>query len=100
MGFKTLLLAILAVWSTVNLDQAHAYCACTRILYSLCQKYDIADAVVHGTVLSRNVSGDDATYTVDTITLYKAQDNVTYSDEISFNTPASSDDCGVTLTIG
>ena len=50
--------------------------------------------------IPRDVTGDDATYTLDTITLYKAQDSVTYYDEISFNTPASSDDCGVTLTIG
>ena len=47
----------------------------------------------------RNVTGDDATYGFDTVTRYKEEANVTYFDEISFKTPASSDDCGVTLTI-
>ena len=46
-------LAALAVWSALNLDEASAFCICTLQYLSLCQKHDVADAVVHGTVLSR-----------------------------------------------
>ena len=64
--------------------------------------YVLSAATAYGSLLPkpRSVTANTATYTIDIITLYKAEDSVTYSDEISFNTPASTDDCGVTLTIG
>ena len=50
--------------------------------------------------MSRNVTGNDATYVLDTVTRYKEEVNTTYYDEISFKTPASTFNCGVNLRIG
>lgn len=47
------LLAVLALASALILDHARAVCICTRIYFSLCQRYDMSDVVIHATVSAR-----------------------------------------------
>lgn len=77
-------------------------CSCVSQERDLCDYIDTADVVLRAKALSRseqNDINDPITYTVLTTTLYKAEPNVRYAQEISFVTGGNSALCGVFLNI-
>eukprot|EP00904_Undaria_pinnatifida_P009038 jgi/Undpi1/5264/HiC_scaffold_2.g00545.m1 len=96
--------ALLLVGTTMRTVEA---CDCEDL--DVCGRFDAADVVLLGTVLSRsNRRGgrrrsrrtSSVTYTVELTTLYKGDPDVGDAQEVTFTTERHSSKCGVYLEVG